>query len=129
MPTTTHMIPGTHNDVSDDVDRRLRTLLERTVARRGIHHANVAITSGDGRRWSGAAGDAGPDGTPLRPDTPFFVASVTKRFIITLVLQAQERGEIHLDDPVTAHLPAAVADGLHVLRGVDHTGDVDRHAG
>jgi D-alanyl-D-alanine carboxypeptidase len=121
MTTTTATITATDNHVDDDVDRRLTTLLERTVARRGIHHANIAIASSDGGRWSGAAGEAGPDGTPLRPDTPFFVASVTKRFIITLVLQAHERGELGLDDPATAHLPAEVTDGLHVLRAVDHS--------
>ena len=115
-------ITARDNHVSADVDAALTARLEKVVARRGIHHANLAVVSGDGtRHWAGAAGAAGPDGTPLTPDTPFFIASVTKRFIITLVLQAHERGELHLDDPVTRHLPAEVTDGLHVHRGTDHT--------
>jgi D-alanyl-D-alanine carboxypeptidase len=121
---TTNAITAADNHVDASVDRRLTGLLEQTVARRGIHHANVAIAGGDGRRWAGAAGDADPDTRALTPDTPFFIASVTKRFIITLVLQAHERGELDLDDPVTAHLPTEVTDGLHVLRGVDHTGEI-----
>ncbi len=117
---TTSLAP--HNRVAADVDARLTTLLEKVVARDGIHHANLAIASGDGQqRWAGAAGSADPDGTPLTPDTPFFIASVTKRFIITLVLQAHERGELHLDEPITASLPAEVTDGLHVFAGTDHT--------
>jgi D-alanyl-D-alanine carboxypeptidase len=118
-PATT---PDPDNRVDADIDGRLTTLLDRTVARRGIHHAMFAVAAGDGtRRWSGAAGTADANGTPLRPDTPFFVASITKRFIATLVLQASERGELSLDDSIVDHLPAEVTDGLHVLKGVDHT--------
>ena len=110
------------NHVDAATDARLTALLEQVVARRGIHHANLAIASGDGQRcWAGAAGDADPGGTPLTPDTPMFIASITKRFIITLVLQAHERGELGLDDPITRHLGAEVTDGLHVLDGIDHT--------
>ena len=63
----------------------------------------------------------------MRPDTPFFVASVTKRFITTLVLQAHERGELALDDPITVLLPAELTAGLHVHNGVDHTPDITVH--
>jgi D-alanyl-D-alanine carboxypeptidase len=63
----------------------------------------------------------------MRPDTPFFIASVTKRFIATLVLQAQERGELNLDDPMVDHLHAELTDGLHVHKGVDHTPAITVH--
>jgi D-alanyl-D-alanine carboxypeptidase len=115
-------IPSRDNQVDADVDGRLTALLDRTVVRRGIHHAMFAVAAGDGtRRWSGAAGAADVAGSPLQPETPFFIASVTKRFITTLVLQASERGELGLDDRLVDHLPADVTDGLHVLKGVDHT--------
>ncbi|NYI04647.1 serine hydrolase domain-containing protein [Allostreptomyces psammosilenae] len=112
------------NHVRPEVDARLTRLLGNLVARSGIHHANVALTSGDGqRRWAAAASraDAGADDRPLRPDTPFFIASVTKRFIITLVLQARERGELELDAPIDSYLPAETVTGLHVLDGIDRT--------
>lgn len=122
---TTTAITAPDNTVPADVHDRLSALLDKLVARRGIHHANLAIISGDGRRrWSAAAGTAGPDGTPLTPATPFFIASITKRFIITLVLQAHERGELHLDDPITSHLPSEVTAGLHVLERADHTSSI-----
>ena len=115
-------IPSPHNRVEADLDSRLTALLDRTVVRRGLHHAMFAVTSGDGtRHWSGAAGAADAHGTPLQPETPFFVASITKRFIATLVLQASERGELGLDDAIVDHLPAEVTAGLHVLKGIDHT--------
>jgi len=107
--------------VSPAIDERLTRLLERTADSRRIHHVNLAVAAGDGGHWSGAAGTADADGRPLRPDTPLFIASVTKRFIITLVLQAHERGELDLDAPITSSLPARVTDGLHLHRGQDHT--------
>ncbi|MFF3443406.1 serine hydrolase domain-containing protein [Streptosporangium sp. NPDC002721] len=110
------------NHVPDDVDARLTGLLESLVSQRGVHHANLAVTSGDGkRRWSAASGPAGADDHPLRPETPFFIASVTKRFIITLVLQAHERGELELAAPISGCLPAETITGLHVLGGIDRT--------
>ena len=127
MALTQHpaTVPSPDNRVDADIDERLTALLDRTVARRGIHHAMFAVASGDGtRRWSGAAGAADADGTPLQPDTPFFIASITKRFIATLILQASERGELGLDDRIVDHLPSDVTDGLHVLKGVDHTSTI-----
>jgi D-alanyl-D-alanine carboxypeptidase len=118
-------ITSPDNQVDAAVDGRLTALLDRTVARRSIRHAMFAVASGDGtRRWAGAAGPADADGTPLTPDTPFFIASVTKRFIATLVLQAHERGEFGLDDAIVDHLPATVTDRLHVRKGVDHTPEI-----
>ncbi|WP_219508187.1 serine hydrolase domain-containing protein [Nonomuraea ceibae] len=102
--------------VPADIDARMNRLLDKLAARRGLHHVNLAVARGD-RRWSGAAGLPGPD-------TPFFVASVTKRFIITLVLQAHERGELALDAPITAYLPTEITDRLHVLDGVDRTPEI-----
>ena len=120
QPPTT--IPSPDNRVDPDVDGRLTAVLHRIAARRDIHHAMFAVVTGDGtRRWSGAAGPVDTDGTPMQPDTPFFIASVTKRFIATLVLQSSERGELGLDDPIVDHLPPDVTAGLHVLKGVDHT--------
>ena len=114
--------PAHDNHVPADVDARLTALLEHLVARRGMHHAILAITSGDGQqRWSAASAPGDAADHPLRPDTPFFIASVTKRFIITLVLQAHERGELELAAPISNYLPAETIAGLHVLGGIDRT--------
>lgn len=119
----TRTSPG--NAVGTGIDDELTALLKGIVSRRGLHHAMFGVASGDGiRHWRGAAGVAGAadtDAAPLGPDTPFFIASITKRFIATLVLQASERGELGLDDRLVDRMPAEVTDGLHVLKGVDHT--------
>ena len=91
----------------DDLDKqqRLQALADRTVDRRRLAHAVLGVAEGDGTgQVFVAAGDARP-GVPMLPNTPFFIASVTKRFIATLVLQAHERGELDLND-VAAWLDA-----------------------
>jgi D-alanyl-D-alanine carboxypeptidase len=43
-------------------------------------------------------------GTPLEPDTPFRVASMTKTFVAAAVLRLVEKGELGLDDPMAKHV-------------------------
>lgn len=116
-------------------DERLTRLAERLAADSRLHHVTFAVASPDGgRRWSATAGpeahgappapgDVAPT-TPPPSSRPFFIASVTKRFVVTLLLQAHERGEVVLDEPVTAYLPAQATAGLHLWRGEDRTAEV-----
>jgi hypothetical protein len=126
VPSMLTTIPAHDNRVTADVDARLTRLLERLVTQRGAHHANVTLMNGAGdQRWSAASsGPADTHDHPLRPDTPFFIASITKRFIITLVLQAHERGELELAAPIDSYLPTETTAGLHVLRGTDRTSEI-----
>jgi D-alanyl-D-alanine carboxypeptidase len=103
------------------VGERLQDLLDRLAARRRFGHAVLGVETGDGSfRWIGAAGTA-DDGSPLPPDTPFFVASVTKLYIATLILQLWERGAADLDAPMAEYLGAERVAGLHRIGDVDHT--------
>ncbi|HEY6120773.1 MAG TPA: serine hydrolase domain-containing protein [Pyrinomonadaceae bacterium] len=43
--------------------------------------------------------------TAVTPDTLFHMASVTKPFVATAIMQMVEQGKLALDDPVTKHLP------------------------
>jgi D-alanyl-D-alanine carboxypeptidase len=42
---------------------------------------------------------------PVRPDAHFRIASVSKTFLATVVLQLAEEGRLGLDDPMARHLP------------------------
>ncbi|HEX6262436.1 MAG TPA: serine hydrolase domain-containing protein [Actinomycetota bacterium] len=106
----------------DALAGRLQALVDRLASRKRIPHAILGLASGDGPlRWIGASGPARPDGTPMRPDTPYMLASVTKLYIGTTILQLYERGEVDLDAPITAYLAVDRVAGLHRLGGVDHT--------
>ena len=47
------------------------------------------------------------------PDTIYRIASISKTFTSTAVLQLRDRGLLHLDDPVAHHLPWFEVGGSH----------------
>lgn len=102
----------------------LQSLLDGLVRRKQIAHAVIAVESGDrSLRWIGAAGDDG-HGTPMRLDTPYHVASVTKLYTAAIVLRLHERGKLDVDEPMTTYLPESVTHRLNRLDGVDRTGSI-----
>lgn len=56
-------------------------------------------------------------GTPATPDTGYRVASITKTFTATLVMQLVEQRKVRLDEPVTSYLPWL----RHAMAGSDVT--------
>lgn len=105
---------------------QLEELLRGLLKTRGVYHAVIAVENLDRSfRWAGAAGQAHPDGTPMTVDTPFWIASVTKMYIATTILKLWEEGALSLDDPIAAHLPKSMVDGLHRTKeGVDHSHEI-----
>lgn len=99
--------------------------LDRLAARRDVHHALMAIRSGDGALdWRGARGDARPGGPALTVDTPYFVASVDKLVTATALFVLAERGAIDLDGRLAAYLDPSLVRGLHVSKGVDRSDEL-----
>ncbi|GAB4194178.1 MAG: hypothetical protein OHK0022_09900 [Roseiflexaceae bacterium] len=68
----------------------------------------VAVVRGAAPTWCLALGNDAA-GTPLEQDTLFPVASVTKMATSLAVHRLVERGDLHLDDLLGDHLPAAAA--------------------
>lgn len=105
--------------------RLLETLLDGLIARNEIHSAVLSVVSGDGTfRWEGARGVMSPGGAPMTPTTPWFIASITKLFIASIVLRMVEEGELALEDRIVDRLAASVTDRLHVLDGEDRTDQI-----
>jgi CubicO group peptidase (beta-lactamase class C family) len=109
--------------------QRFEELLRHLTSQKDVHHAIMAVTSGDGSfQWTGAAGEANPDATAMRIDTPFFIASIDKLYTASIIMKLHENGSIGLDEPIRTYLPDKLIGGLHQLGGVDHTGSISvRH--
>ena len=115
------------NSVSLATDEQLSQLVQKVAGRRGLHHVKLAVASTDGRRvWAGSAGPSGQEeeNSHWHPDTPFFIASITKRFVVALLLQAYERGEVGLDSRITDLLPSTTTGRLQMRRGADRTHEI-----
>jgi len=107
-----------------DRSRRLQRLVDGTLdTAKGIRNVLLGVSRTDPPfAWSGAAGYANPARhLPMQADTPFFIASITKMYTAAATMMLQERGELHLDDRISDHLPKELIRGLHHYRGKDYT--------
>ena len=76
-------------------------------------HVVARRASGNALRYADGAGTELPadQWVPMREDTIFDMASVSKLFTSILVMQQIERGAIRLEEPVATYLPAFAANG------------------
>lgn len=60
------------------------------------------------------------------PDAPrhYFIASTTKLYVTALIMQLRAEGLVHLDDPAATYVGAPVMAGIHVLKGIDYSGQI-----
>lgn len=90
----------------------------------------VVVIDDDGTRTEAVAGTL-IDGTPMSPDEPWLIASVTKTFVAATVMQLVDEGILSLETPVTSILDhgfipdsTTVFDLLHHSSGIpDHLTD------
>ncbi len=90
----------------------------------------IALYEQDGHRTVVAAGDADvARGTDLRPGDRFWVGSITKTFMATLVLQLVGERRLTLDDSVEHLLPGRLREGRRIrLRHLlNHTSGIPEY--
>ena len=59
--------------------------------------------------------------TPLNPETPFQLASISKTFTAAAILLLQEEGGLDIDDPVRKHIPEFPYEDITVRMLLTHT--------
>jgi D-alanyl-D-alanine carboxypeptidase len=73
---------------------------------RGLPGIVVGVVSGDDLVWARGFGSADVEASrPMETDTRFRMASHSKLFTATAIMQLREQGRVRLDDPVTDYLP------------------------
>lgn len=104
---------------------RLQAAVEGLAGRKQIPHVILGVATGDDSfHWTGAAGPADSSGAAVQPDSPYFVASVTKLYIASAVLQLVERNQVDLDEPMLTYLPEDRVGGIHRVGDEDHTPEI-----
>lgn len=94
-------------DIEDDLKDLLAEYLEDDET--GL----VLYINYDGAEWLVADGLADIEREiPMREDDLFRLASVTKPFVATLVLQLVAEGEFELDEPIAGYLPNDISKNL-----------------
>jgi CubicO group peptidase (beta-lactamase class C family) len=80
--------------------------LEGQIAIRQLPGAVVGVVSDQDLIWAKGFGKADTGaGRPMELDTRFRMASHSKLFTATAIMQLREQGKVRLDDPVSEYLP------------------------
>jgi CubicO group peptidase (beta-lactamase class C family) len=109
-----------------------RVALERDIDRMlgefGVPGAVVGVLAGDDTLVHASGTVRSPDGAPITPRTLFLIASITKVWTATLVLQLVDEHLLDLDEPVNHYLApplrlrdAASAEAITVRQLLSHS--------
>ncbi len=100
---------------------QLQATLDSQIGRGHVHNVVAAVQSHDRSIDAvGAAGMADPrTGAAMTPDTPYFIASVTKMYTAAIILGLHQEKRIDLHRPISDYLPARLIRGIHVHQGTD----------
>lgn len=115
--------------VVSDLTGSLKARAARFVKEHRLAGASVGVVHGDELVWSAGVGHA--DRAARRepnPATLYRIASITKTFTATAIVQLRDQGKLHLDDPAVAHLPELSAadapfgpiEGVTIRRMLSH---------
>ena len=98
-------MPGPHEAVAE-LASTFAARVASFVKEQRLPGASAGVVVGDRLVWSGGYGFADvARREPPDARTLFRIASITKTFTATAILQLRDEGRLDLDDPVDAHIP------------------------
>ena len=87
-------------------ERLFSAWLDGQLLERGLPGVAVGVVSDEELVWARGFGFADTTSkTAMTPQVKFRMASHSKLFTATAIMQLREQGKLRLDDPVSAHLP------------------------
>ena len=111
-------------------ERELQRAADRLIATSDIP-AVITLVEQDGKRTVVASGDAEIGRRKARPDDRFWVGSITKSFVATVVMQLVAEHKLGLEDRVSTLLPGRLREGRRIrLRNLlNHTSGIPDYMG
>jgi D-alanyl-D-alanine carboxypeptidase len=108
----------------------LQTQIDQSIETTNQPGVSAAVIAPDGTNWLGTEGYANKEtGEPLKPDDRFYIASITKSFTATTVLQLAQENKLNLDDTLDKWLPDTASkitngDQITVRQLLNHTSGI-----
>jgi D-alanyl-D-alanine carboxypeptidase len=138
--TATAQTPASKIASDPDVQgaqRLFSAWMEGQLAYRGLPGVAVGVVADQELVWGAGFGFADTKAKrPMAPDTKFRMASHSKLFTATAIMQLREQGKLRLDDPVSKYLswfqfkPAGEDDGpITIEQLLTHASGLPREAG
>lgn len=114
-------VPADSLSESKALQLQLESLLDQSI----LPGIVVALAEGDREPLLAAAGYADTVRmTPLQPETPFFIGSISKNVFAVIALQLAEEGRLGLDDPLSAFIEWPRGDEITIRMLMNHTSGV-----
>ncbi len=105
LPAQGRLSPAEDPDVLG-AERLFSAWLEGQIAFRNLPGVVVGVVADQELVWAAGFGFADTRArTPMTPATKFRMASHSKLFTATAIMQLREQGKLRLDDPVSRYLP------------------------
>ncbi len=103
----------------------LQSLLDSWRSRADVPAVVLAVQDATGHRWLLASGTGERHGAPtLTADARFRIASITKLFVATVVLQLVEEKRLDLDDAVSRYVRTFPSRGVTIRQLLNHTSGI-----
>jgi D-alanyl-D-alanine carboxypeptidase len=110
---------------------------ESQMAYSGLPGLSIGLVHDQELVWAAGFGRASLEpARPATPDTLYRIASITKLFTSTAIMQLRDAGKLRLDDPLVEHLPwfrlgrpHAEAPPITIRHLLTHTAGLPREAG
>lgn len=98
-------------------------LIRNQVSKGGVRNIVAQVQSADGQiDFAAAAGHMDTaEQKPMTPETPYFIASISKTYTAAIVMHLYEAGKLNLDASISDFLPASLTNGLHTYQGRDYS--------
>lgn len=114
----------------------LEAWIESQRAYSGLPALSIGVVHDQEIVWAAGFGAADPArGVPATADTLYRIASITKLFTATAILQLRDAGRLQLDDPVDRHVPWFAVKSRHddappitIRHLITHTSGLPREA-
>jgi D-alanyl-D-alanine carboxypeptidase len=109
---------------ANELSEKLQALVDSMIDVKGddpIYNA-VLLVEGPKIKWKGAAGLADGKKEAMTADHKIKIASITKTFTATIILQLAEEGYLKLDNKIEKFLDNSIVklDSLHIYQGISY---------
>lgn len=93
-------------------------ILKKTVGKKHVFGATFMISSDKlNFHWTGSYGD-------LKEDSKFYIASINKLFISSMILKLIEEGKLSFDSRIKDYLNKDELKDLHIYKGIDYSKEI-----
>lgn len=98
----------------NNINQALQKLIDKESKKANTYGILLGVQSADGRvNFEGGVGNASADSS-------YFIASITKMFTATIIMQLADEGRLDLDASIQQYLPYLPLEAIHIYDGVDY---------